>query len=118
MSRHTTETKAIDKNIGRMIKEERLAQGMSRQQLAGKIGVTHQQLHKYEDANNRVSASKLVLLAKELKRPVSFFISTHIDTSINQHNRLTIEVSRAFSKISNPNHQVAVSNLIKSLLNN
>lgn len=49
----------LDKNIGAKIKEYRLLNGLTQQYLANRIGVTYQQLHKYEQCQNRISASRL-----------------------------------------------------------
>lgn len=67
-------TTDIDKLAGEKIHELRLAMGLSREQLAGKIDVTHQQLYKYEKGDNRITLGRMVLIAKALKRPISYFI--------------------------------------------
>lgn len=63
----------IDTLIGENIKKQRVAQNISRSQLSREIHVTHQQLAKYEKAMDRVSASKLFLIARFLKSDVSSF---------------------------------------------
>ena len=63
----------VDKYIGGRIYSLRLAQGFSRQQLSQIIGVTHQQLQKYEKGTNRISAGRLVLVAKSLGEEISYF---------------------------------------------
>ncbi|NDE18860.1 MAG: XRE family transcriptional regulator [Alphaproteobacteria bacterium] len=66
MVRKTSQLNAIDKFIGYKIYSLRLEKGLSRQQLSKVIGITHQQLQKYENGSNRISASKLALIAKAL----------------------------------------------------
>ena len=56
----------FDRRIGRVIRERRIAAGISQQALASSIGVTFQQLQKYEKAANRISASKLDAIASAL----------------------------------------------------
>ena len=73
MGRKTSKLNAIDKLIGHKIYSLRLAKGLSRQQLSKVIGVTHQQLQKYENGSNRVYASRLLLIAKALDREVPYF---------------------------------------------
>ena len=68
MGRKNSNLEKIDKFIGLKIYSLRLAKGLPRQQLSKVIGVTHQQLQKYEKGSNRVSASKLALIAKALDR--------------------------------------------------
>ncbi len=110
----------IDKIIGDKIYSLRLAKGLSRQQLADSIGVTHQQLQKYEKGLNRISVGRLVLIAKALGRSVDYFYSD-VDSrdgeeTSTQHQRMCIEVSRNFMKIKSAEHQNAVNTLIKSLI--
>lgn len=56
----------FDRRIGRVIRERRIAAGITQQELAASIGVTFQQLQKYEKAANRISASKLDAIASAL----------------------------------------------------
>lgn len=63
----------IDEYVGRRIRDERLRAGMSQGELAERIGVAFQQLQKYERAANRVSASRLWLLAEALGQPIASF---------------------------------------------
>ncbi len=64
----------VDRHVGQRIRLLRLARGLSQVQLAPQIGVTFQQLQKYERGVNRVSASKLYEVALALSvRPGDFF---------------------------------------------
>lgn len=69
----TRQPTMIDRRIGVLIRERRLAQGLNQQQLADRIGTAVQQLHKYETGENRVSASRLVDIARELNVAVAWF---------------------------------------------
>lgn len=71
-----TITDATDVLVGQRIKEAREKRGVSQAQLAERIGVTFQQLQKYEAATNRVSASRLKRVADALRFPVSYFLET------------------------------------------
>lgn len=114
MSRHSDETKAIDELIGRNIRGLRISLGLSRDQLAKKIGVTHQQLQKYEVSSNRISASRLVIVAKALGKGVSYFSGESDEEVYDIHSRMTIELQRSFSKL-NYNMRVVINNLVKML---
>lgn len=108
----------IDKKIGMKIQELRIAMGMSRHQLAEKIGVTHQQTQKYEKGINRISAGRLASIAEALQKPVGYFFEDeeNNDTVLpSQHQRMCIEVSRNFLKINNPAYREAVNTLIRTL---
>ena len=63
----------IDKLIGKKIYSLRMDGGISHSDLAKKAGVSQQQIAKYEDATNKISASRLALLAKVLNKDISYF---------------------------------------------
>ncbi|MFC5343381.1 helix-turn-helix domain-containing protein (plasmid) [Brevundimonas staleyi] len=63
----------IDAHVGRQIKTVRMLCGMSQPDLAGPLGVTFQQLQKYERGENRIAASKLYLAASTLKVDINRF---------------------------------------------
>ena len=73
MARKNNHIEQIDKIIGGRVYSLRVAQGLARKQLAKVIGVTHQQLQKYEKGTNRISAGRLVLIAKSLGEEISYF---------------------------------------------
>lgn len=121
MARKNEFTERIDKQIGMRIHELRISMGLSRQQLSEKIGVTHQQLQKYEKGTNRISAGRLVAISAALnKTPSFFFENIHEDDEIlpTQHQRMCIEVSRNFLRIENPVHQNAINLLVRTLAEN
>lgn len=111
----------IDKFIGDKIYSLRLGKGLSRQQLADMIGVTHQQLQKYEKGTNRISAGRLVLIANALDQTPEYFYNGFDSAATNpeqntMHQRMCIEVSRNFMKLRNSEHQNAINSLIRSLV--
>ncbi|MEY9098861.1 transcriptional regulator with XRE-family HTH domain [Sinorhizobium fredii] len=59
-------TAEMDIRIGSRIRHFRNAQAMSQSTLAGKVGVSFQQLQKYEKGTNRISASALIIICKAL----------------------------------------------------
>lgn len=56
----------IDKSLGERVRNQRLALDMAQETLADKIGVTFQQVQKYERGLNRISVSRLLQIAKAL----------------------------------------------------
>ena len=58
-------------NIGETIKKYRLAASMSQMELAGKIGISYQQLQKYEKGINNISIFRLKQLSEALKIPIN-----------------------------------------------
>jgi transcriptional regulator with XRE-family HTH domain len=64
---------AVDVAIGQKLRALRLARGLSQTELARMIGVTFQQLQKYETGGNRISAGRLAVVAAVLGVPVTTF---------------------------------------------
>ena len=79
-----SQEKEIDIRIGSLVKEVRIYKSWSRKCLAEKIGVTHQQVMKYENGKDRISASKLLMIAKALGRPITFFYSIDLIENSNR----------------------------------
>ena len=65
----------VDKVVGQRVRLSRQSRGMSQTALASAIGVTFQQLQKYEKAANRISASKLFEISKALDVDIATFFS-------------------------------------------
>jgi transcriptional regulator with XRE-family HTH domain len=63
----------IDVHVGARIRMRRLLLGMNQETLANALGLTFQQVQKYEGGSNRVSASRLSAMAEILGVPISYF---------------------------------------------
>lgn len=63
----------VDLHVGARIRMRRKILGVSQERLAEDLGLTFQQVQKYERGANRVSASKLYEVAKSLQSPVDYF---------------------------------------------
>jgi len=121
MARKNDFTTRVDTMVGVKIHELRISMGLSRQQLADKIDVTHQQLQKYEKGTNRISIGRLAAIAKAMLKPMSYFIDGIEEELValpTQHQRMCIEVSRNFLNIKNPMNQNAVNLLVRTLAGN
>ena len=64
---------AVDKHVGSRIRMRRMMLGMSQEKLANGLGLTFQQVQKYESGTNRIGASRLLRISQILQVPVSFF---------------------------------------------
>jgi transcriptional regulator with XRE-family HTH domain len=62
---------AVDRYIGARMREQRLTLSISQEQLGRKLGVSFQQIQKYESGKNRVSAARLFLICKALNVSLS-----------------------------------------------
>jgi transcriptional regulator with XRE-family HTH domain len=63
----------IDKLIGTKIYSLRLDRNMTQAELAKKLGISGQQIQKYETAKNKINASRLALVSKVLDKDVAYF---------------------------------------------
>jgi transcriptional regulator with XRE-family HTH domain len=63
----------IDKHVGSRARMRRMMLGMSQEKLGDALGVTFQQVQKYESGTNRISASRLQQMSNILRVPVPFF---------------------------------------------
>lgn len=65
----------VDVHVGRRLRERRTLLGMSQERLAELLGVTYQQVQKYERGSNRIGSSRLHDIARYLDVPVAWFFA-------------------------------------------
>ena len=65
-----------DAEVGRRVRSRRLECRLSQTALADRIGVTFQQVQKYEKGSNRIGAGRLQRISEALEVPISFFFGT------------------------------------------
>jgi len=120
------ETSEVDRFVGERIRLYRSMIGMSQQKLAENLGVTFQQLQKYERGENRIGAGRLLTVATVLGIPITFLLdeegfsqrhgSEHsmaggaLDTA-----RDAYAIGRAFSQITDPEIRRTITTLVQSL---
>ncbi len=63
----------IDKHVGSRVRMRRMMLGMSQEKLGDALGLTFQQVQKYEKGTNRIGASRLQQISNILQVPVEFF---------------------------------------------
>ena len=63
----------IDKHVGSRVRMRRMMINMSQEKLGEKLGITFQQIQKYEKGTNRIGASRLQQIANVMGVPVGFF---------------------------------------------
>lgn len=96
----------ITAHIGARLRLRRTLLGMSQEKLGEAIGLTFQQIQKYERGANRISASLLVVLADKLDVPVSYFYDgieaasrPAVDGADPMTRRETLELVRAYDTL-------------------
>ncbi len=132
----------IDVHVGSRIRLRRTLLGLSQERLGDALGLTFQQIQKYERGINRVGASRLFDLARVLDVPISFFFDDMPEavgggnpppppatmplggfaeaqegfgTEAHLNRRETLDLVRAYYRISDPAVRKRVFDLIKSL---
>ncbi|MBV8594195.1 MAG: helix-turn-helix transcriptional regulator [Caulobacteraceae bacterium] len=118
MTKKTNRTQQIDRHVGNRIRTRRIMMGLTQQQLADLIGVTYQQAHKYERGINRVSAGRLFEIAQVLGVAVGHFyegLETAEEPRVSARQRMSLELARNFSLISNAKFQEALTHLARVL---
>jgi transcriptional regulator with XRE-family HTH domain len=126
----------IDVHVGSRIRLRRTLLGMSQQKLGEAIGLTFQQVQKYERGTNRVGSSRMFELARVLDVPVSYFfeeMGSDVAARGRQHafgiateapssggadpmtKRETLELVRAYYKITDPKVRKRLFEMTKAL---
>lgn len=77
--RGSPESWSVDAHVGQRVRMRRTLLGMSQERLGEAIGLTFQQVQKYERGSNRISAGTLYRLGQVLDVPVSFFFDCYDD---------------------------------------
>ena len=120
---------AVDVHVGLRIRAARQAAGLSQERFGNELGVTFQQVQKYEKGSNRVGASRLSDAARILSVPVSFFFENEEGSGKTRKTNdgllaVTealstpegIRIARALARISDPNLRRRVADLLEAMV--
>jgi transcriptional regulator with XRE-family HTH domain len=118
----------LDILVGKRIRTQRLVRKMSQSELGKQLGITFQQIQKYESGVNRVGAGRLQTIAKIFDLPVSVFFGednatldasdTANETVLNFLNTArAVKLVKDFSRIKDPAIQQAVVALVEKIAN-
>lgn len=111
-----TEEDQINIHIGDRIRSRRHALGMNQSALGKQIGVTFQQVQKYEKGYNKIVASKLFDLANKMDVPISYFFEGITINNLPNHSTMAYEEKAEFSyddKKKDPSSMRDVMTLVK-----
>ncbi len=103
----TNAEKILNSQIGLRIRKQRKIRNKSQSDLGETTGVTFQQIQKYENGNNRVSAASLYSIAKVLGVPITYFYgdapdiieTPELEYIVSRFNRLSHEKKKAFLQL-------------------
>lgn len=122
----------IDSHVGKRLRIRRKILSMSQTKLGDAIGLTFQQIQKYERGANRIGASRLFELSEVLDVPVSYFFDDLPDDIVTStggrglgeassmpsdplREPISLDLVRAYSKIENAATRKSLFNLAKAL---
>ncbi len=122
----------IDIHVGARVRLRRTMLGLSQEKLGESLGITFQQIQKYEKGTNRIGASRLQKLSEILKIPVSFFFEDLPDSQPGATGSFTegdspnyvvdflsssegLQLNKAFSNIKDPKVRKKIIDLVRSL---
>lgn len=124
----------IDRHVGSRVRMQRILMKMSQEKLGEALGLTFQQVQKYEKGLNRIGASRLQQISKTLSVPPSFFFEgapslTSVEANANGFAEESssqyvvdflstaegLHLNRAFARIKNPKIRKRVLDLVATL---
>jgi len=121
----------IDVHVGSRIRLRRMILGMSQETLGKALGLTFQQVQKYEKGVNRVGASRLFQLSELLSVPIQFFYDDYGDRALGSFGMAEddagdefmkfvnspegVQLCRYFSSIEDPQVKKRVLDLVKTI---
>lgn len=124
----------IDVHVGRRVRQRRKAMGVTQERLADDLGLTFQQVQKYERGANRVSASKLYEIAVALQTGTEYFFDGLADPSqlktgggeaepasekfVNAFLMSSegLELAELFSRLKSPRLRKRIVELVRSMV--
>ncbi|MEE9315381.1 MAG: helix-turn-helix domain-containing protein [Rhizobiaceae bacterium] len=122
----------IDIHVGSRVRLRRTMQGMSQEKLGEALGITFQQIQKYEKGSNRIGASRMQQISSALKVPVAFFFEDApapagtVVTGMAEASSTSyvvdflsspegIQLNRAFVRITNPAIRRKIIDMVRTL---
>ena len=111
----------VDRLVGDRIRRRRILMGLTQDQLGESLGISYQQIQKYETGANRVSAGRLYLIANRLDvSPGWFFDPVKSDASSDDFDelgssRLLMEFVRSFARIKDERLKSVLVSLVRAM---
>jgi transcriptional regulator with XRE-family HTH domain len=116
----------VDRHVGSRLRLLRMQAGMSQEALGNRLGLTFQQVQKYEKGQNRIGASRLYQLSRILRTPVGFFFDGLPDETSDDPAVLSptlgflstsegYELNVAFSRVRDAGARRKIVELVQSL---
>jgi transcriptional regulator with XRE-family HTH domain len=125
--KHNRSTVKYDHELGKRIRLRRVEQKLSQSDLADRLGVSFQQVQKYEKGVNRVGAARLQQIATALDVPVTFFFDDdglgkrasdgkrEVESLLFIDSAVSLRLLRAYASVKNQTVQRQFVSLIESI---
>ncbi|WP_291199445.1 helix-turn-helix transcriptional regulator [Hyphomonas sp.] len=115
-NRKLSDANTVDRQVGERMRRRRILLGLTQDQLADALGISYQQIQKYETGANRVSAGRLAQIAEVMEvQPGWFFGATEKVESAAGSSRAVIDLVRNFSRIEDERIRTHLMALVRSL---
>jgi transcriptional regulator with XRE-family HTH domain len=115
---HRARAQDVDRHLAARMRERRIMLGLPQQQLAELIGVSYQQVHKYEKGINRVPAGRLYSIALALEVEIGYFyegLRTAVGFIPPAQERMLVDLAHNFLNIPVQEHRAAIVALARGL---
>lgn len=121
----------IDSYVGERLRQIRKQKGMTQEDLAAKLGISFQQIQKYENGKNRISYSKMVELSQFLKVSLDSFVAGYVPDGLSDTaqeglydidnlvtQKETDELLKVYYSLDDPKLRKNLLRLVKSMADN
>ena len=121
----------VDRHVGARLRMRRMMLPMSQEKLGGALGLTFQQIQKYEKGTNRIGASRLQQISEILQVPVSFFFDGAPNLNARSHGAQDapspayildflatsegLALTKAFTRIKGPRLRRRIVDLVEEI---
>lgn len=128
---------SIDSYVGKRLKQRRTMMGLSQEAVAKAVGITFQQVQKYEKGSNAMNASRLFEFANFMNIPVAYFFegiedeiagrsvhsgfaesSLQFDHENSASDRESLEMMKSFTRIKEPVIRKRLADLLRAVADN
>jgi transcriptional regulator with XRE-family HTH domain len=116
---------AGDRHVGMRIRMRRTVLGMSQERLGELLGITFQQVQKYEKGTNRIGTGRLINIAEALNAPITYFFEgyTNVASDDNAEGDLSqimttregLALARAFAQMTDPTIRQSFVNMAEAI---
>lgn len=115
-----TKLQKIDYHVGNQLKKRRKQLKIGQEELANLVGISYQQVQKYENGSNRIPASRLLILSRTLNVPVNYFYDgiDLLDTKVAEKIYICTERQNTLKILlveDNPADEVIIRNAIMAV---